>query len=102
GKEQLLKDLKETRERGYSINRGEHLLARAAVGSPIFGRRDLPLASMCVVVDPSYITQEEKVKELAREVMKTALGISELMGFSYKIMHRRQDYAGLVNGTQPG
>jgi DNA-binding IclR family transcriptional regulator len=100
GKEQLLKDLKETRERGYSINLGEHLLARAAVGAPIYGRRDLPLASMCVVVDPSYIAQEEKVKGLAREVMKTALGISELMGFSYRVMHRRQDNAGSVNGIQ--
>ncbi len=81
-KDQLLKDLRETRERGYSLNRAEDSLAWAAIGAPIFGRKDLPVASMCVVVDPNYVQQEEKVEKMGREVVKTSLAISGLMGFS--------------------
>lgn len=84
-KGRLLKDLKETRKRGYSINREEHLLGRAAIGAPIFGREGYPVASIVIIIDPSQL--DEKINKLAQEIKKTALEISQLMGFSYRSMN---------------
>ena len=81
-KDKLIRVLKETRKRGYSINREEHLLGRAAIGAPILGRKGYPVASIVIVVNPSKL--DEKINNLAQEVKKTALEISQLMGFSYR------------------
>ncbi len=80
-KDKLIKDLKETRTRGYSINREEHVLGRAAIGAPIFGRKGYPVASIVIVIGPSQLDGE--MKTLGQEIMKTALEISQSMGFSY-------------------
>jgi IclR family KDG regulon transcriptional repressor len=79
-KEQLLRDLQETRNRGYSINQGEHLLARASVGAPIFGRAGRVMASISIGGDPRNFTQDE-IEKLANAVMMTASMISRRMGF---------------------
>jgi len=79
-KDQLLRDLEETRQRGYSINREEHLLSRSAVGAPIFERRGRLSASMSLVGYPSYILGKH-MESLAKEVMNTALEISRSMGY---------------------
>jgi DNA-binding IclR family transcriptional regulator len=80
-KDKFLRELEETRKRGYSINREENLLARAALGAPIFGGGRFPVASMCLVGDPSYILGEGR-ENLAGKVIKTALDISLQMGHS--------------------
>lgn len=87
-KNHLLAELRETRSRGYSINREEHFLARAAIGAPIFGRAEYPAASMCLIVDPKQI-KGEKMEELSKEVMRTAYEISQFMGSSHRPMLRR-------------
>ncbi|MFH1351400.1 MAG: IclR family transcriptional regulator [Pseudomonadota bacterium] len=79
-KDQLLKELDETRERGYSINREEHLLGRAAVGAPIFGRGGKLEASICMVGPPSAILGKG-TERLGNEVMGTASQISRYMGY---------------------
>lgn len=79
-KERLLEELEETIERGYSINREEHLIARAAIGSPIFGQKGCLTASICLVGNPNRILREEK-EQLSREVRRTALEISRQMGY---------------------
>ncbi len=85
-KKHLLKEIEETRERGYSINREEHFLGRAAVGAPIFGQEGFPAASICLVADPNYILREGRVEKIAKEVMKTSFEISQLMGFTHRFM----------------
>jgi DNA-binding IclR family transcriptional regulator len=87
-KNHLLSELRETRLRGYSINREEHFLARAAIGAPIFGRAEYPAASMCIIVDPKMINGE-KTEELAKDVLRTAYEISQLMGSSHRPMLKR-------------
>jgi DNA-binding IclR family transcriptional regulator len=79
-KDYLVKELGETRKRGYSVNREEHLLKRAAVGAPIFGRDQEPVASLSIVCNAPDIAGE-KLKRLATETIDTALEISRLMGF---------------------
>jgi IclR family KDG regulon transcriptional repressor len=80
GKAQLLRDLEETRKRGYSINQGEHLLARASVGAPIFDRIGGVMASISTGGDPRDFTQGGREK-FATAVMMTASVISRRMGF---------------------
>jgi DNA-binding IclR family transcriptional regulator len=79
-KEQLLRDLEETRKRGYSINQGEHLLARASVGAPIFGRAGGVVASISVGGDPRNFIPSE-IGKFAEAAMMTASLISRRMGF---------------------
>ena len=88
-KDKFMRELEETRRRGYSINQGENLLARAAIGAPIFGHTQRPVASMCIVGDPSYILGEGK-ESLAEKVMKTALEISLLMGHSQGTIYQKK------------
>ncbi|MBM4308705.1 MAG: IclR family transcriptional regulator [Deltaproteobacteria bacterium] len=85
-KDKFLRELEETRKRGYAINREENLLTRAAIGVPIFGGGKCPVASMCLVGNPRYILGEDK-ENLAEKVMKTALEISLLMGHSQGVTY---------------
>lgn len=79
-KDHLLKELQDTRQRGYSINREEHLFGRAAIGAPIFGRNGRLAASICLVGYPNQILGEN-MENLAEEVKRTALEISRQMGY---------------------
>lgn len=79
-KDELLKELEATKQRGYSINREEHLLSRGAVGAPILGRKGEVIASISLVCSPSGIIGET-LDKLAREVLTTAFEISRSMGY---------------------
>jgi IclR family negative regulator of allantoin and glyoxylate utilization operon len=79
-KDKLLKELEETRQQGYSINRGEHIFGRAAVGVPIFGRLGKLVASLCIVDSPSNILGES-IDDLAKKARQTAIEISMNMGY---------------------
>ena len=79
-KNQLLKDLEKTRQRGYSINREEHLLSRAAIGAPIFGNNGKVIACLSLVCDPLEITGEN-INQIAADVIGTAVEISRRMGY---------------------
>lgn len=88
-KDKFRRELEETRKRGYSINQGENLLARAAIGVPIFGGAQRPVASMCIVGDPRYILGEGR-ESLAGKAMKTALEISLLMGLNHGAIYQKR------------
>lgn len=79
-KKQLLKDLDDTRRRGFSVNREEHLLNRAAIGAPIFERGGQLSGAISLVGDAAYIIGE-KIDLFATQVMTTAMEISRNMGF---------------------
>jgi DNA-binding IclR family transcriptional regulator len=76
----LLKELEETKKRGYSINREEHFMARAAIGAPIFSRGSRLFASMCISAHPDRIFCEE-TEELVVKLMDTAREVSRLLGY---------------------
>lgn len=78
-KDQLLKELDETRLRGYSLNRGEHLLGRAGLGAPIFGREKRLVGSICLVCAAGQ--DGENITKYAEDVKATALEISRHMGY---------------------
>jgi DNA-binding IclR family transcriptional regulator len=78
-KHDLLKNLEEVRNLGYSVNRQEHLLARSGIGAPIFNGSGRVEASIALVGDPARLLGKEK-EVLARMVMSTASEISQAMG----------------------
>jgi DNA-binding IclR family transcriptional regulator len=76
----ILKELEETRLRGYSIDRGETVLGLACIGAPIFGRGGQLEGSISLSGDSDRILGKQ-VKGLARELIKTAGEISRSMGY---------------------
>jgi IclR family KDG regulon transcriptional repressor len=79
-KDKLLKELEETRRRGYSINHEEHIFGRAAVGAPILGRLGKLVASLCIVDNPSKILSKQ-IGDLAKAAEQTAVEILMNMGY---------------------
>lgn len=80
-KKQLLEELEETRRRGYSINREEHLLSRYGYAAPIFTRKGRLAASISIAGDPSRMTGPGS-EQMIEELLKSALEISGNMGFT--------------------
>jgi IclR family KDG regulon transcriptional repressor len=80
-KDKLLLKLQETRRKGFSVNREEHLFGSAAIGAPIYGANGRVAAAISIVGNPDEVMGARK-GTLAKEVMKTAFEISRLMGFS--------------------
>ena len=79
-RQELLKELEATRERGYAINREEHIFGRAAVGAPIFERQKKLCASACIVGNPNKILGQD-MEYLAEEIKKATSEISMNMGY---------------------
>ncbi len=78
-KGELLRELSDTRARGYSLNREEHLLGRNGIGAPIFGREKRLAASIYLGCGPGQ--DGGTITRYAGDVMNTALEISRLMGY---------------------
>jgi DNA-binding IclR family transcriptional regulator len=74
--EELLDDLKETRERGYSISAEEMIPGVVALGAPIFDRTKRPVGSISLSVAGG-----KDLDRMADEVLRTAAEISQKMGF---------------------
>ena len=77
----LLKDLQETKKRGGSIKREEHLLSRVSVGAPIFGGEGRLEASISVRAD-AHQFDDQKLDGWANDLEVTAAIISRRMGYS--------------------
>jgi DNA-binding IclR family transcriptional regulator len=76
----LHKELEQTRERGYSIDRGEHEAGIYCIGAPILDARGRVVSSCSVSgLDPEIIGG--RLQELSAHVMHTAQQISRRMGY---------------------
>jgi IclR family KDG regulon transcriptional repressor len=79
-KERLLRELEKTRQRGYSIDRGETMLDLACIGAPIFGRGGHLEASLSLSGNLDNF-QRKQLKDLSEKLLKTAGEISRSMGY---------------------
>ena len=76
----LHQELEQTRERGYSIDRGEHEVGIYCVGAPILDARGRVIGSCSLSgLDPEMIGG--RLQELSAHVMHTAQQISRRMGY---------------------
>lgn len=77
--ESLLKDLSESRERGYTIENEEYEQMVTAVGVPVFDNNGRVICSISTIV-PSTRIDEEKINYISKELMITSKKITEFMG----------------------
>jgi DNA-binding IclR family transcriptional regulator len=76
----LHRELEQTRERGYSIDRGEHEVSIYCVGAPVLDACGRVIGSCSVSgLDPEII--RGRLPELSAHVMHTAQQISRRMGY---------------------
>ena len=76
----LLKELRDTRLRGYSIDREETILGLTCIGAPIFGRGRGLKGSISISGD-SVRFRGKKIEGLVDKLLKTAGEISRSMGY---------------------
>jgi IclR family pca regulon transcriptional regulator len=77
----LQKDLELTRQRGWSLNDEEYTRGVVSVGAPIYAGNGGPAGAICVDVPTARIPDEEFVKQLSDEVVRTAAEISRMGGY---------------------
>jgi DNA-binding IclR family transcriptional regulator len=78
--EKLLADLEKTRERGYSIAREEMIPGSAALGAPVFGRKQELVGAISIAESPRLMFGP-RMEEFAQELVSTAAEISSEMGY---------------------
>ena len=79
----FLKELKMTRDRGWSTNREEYTRGIVSVGAPIYsGGWGTPSGAICVDVPTARIPDENFIEQLAVEVVKTARAISNVGNYN--------------------
>jgi DNA-binding IclR family transcriptional regulator len=84
-KERLLRELEETRQRGYSIDQEETTSGLACIGAPIFGKGGHLEASISISGDPDRF-RKKQLKGLYEKLIKTAGEISRSMGYFPEIL----------------
>jgi IclR family KDG regulon transcriptional repressor len=82
--EELLRDLEQTRERGYSISGEEMIPGLTALGAPIFGRTRRVVGAISISDAPAALEGKQAGKA-AGELLRAAAEISREMGF-YKAL----------------
>jgi len=81
GRDALMKELKETRRRGYAINNQGVIPGRASIAAPVFGRDGRVIASISLVGSPERLLGAD-LDAFVRQLQNTAMEISRFMGFN--------------------
>ncbi len=77
----ILQDMKEIRERGYSIDDREDNLEMYCIGSAIYDQSNNPVAAISVASIRSNMTPERE-EMIVKLVKETALKLSRQLGYS--------------------
>jgi DNA-binding IclR family transcriptional regulator len=80
-RKQLLKDLDETRYRGYSLDREEAIKGMGCLGAPIWDKDDRLAGAISLSGQAKRILGDQ-MDDFAGELLRTAADISRYMGFS--------------------
>jgi DNA-binding IclR family transcriptional regulator len=84
-KKQLLESLKETREKGYGVSRGEYDPDIIATGAPIFGVQDRVVACIAIAALDSRVNDEATIRNNGKLVRNMATDISKRLGAKVNI-----------------
>ena len=80
--QELLRDLEQTRRRGYSIDNRESELEVFCVAAPIYDLSGRPVAAISIAGMASrMLGNDQKVAEFGKLVMETALLVSKRLGY---------------------
>ncbi|WP_353235353.1 IclR family transcriptional regulator [Diaphorobacter ruginosibacter] len=72
----LMRELNETRQRGYAVNREELFLGDMTLGAPVLGSRGRPVAAVHIVAPTSRWTLEEAESRLGPSLLACARSLS--------------------------
>jgi DNA-binding IclR family transcriptional regulator len=75
-REALWKELRSTKERGYSLDEGENEIGACCVGAPLFDRHGTVVAAVSLSA-PSSRLQGDFIQDAAKAVISTASAISQ-------------------------
>jgi len=78
----FLDELKQSYERGWSLNREEYTEGIISIGAPIFSVDKEIVGAICVDVPTVRLQSEEHLEQVARKVMETAQGISNIGSYN--------------------
>lgn len=81
---QLLRELSEVRDRGYSINRGERIKGVCGVAAPVLDKAGIATAAVAVQ-GPDVRISQERLPELGALLMDTAAEIAATLPDGYRI-----------------
>jgi IclR family transcriptional regulator, KDG regulon repressor len=81
----LLSELKDIRERGYSIDNEETMQGLACIGAPIFEHGGSVIGSISLSGDPSVVLGNQ-MEYFTKELKNTASEISQYMGYFPSVM----------------
>ena len=79
-KRSFVKNLKETREKGYATDLAEEIINLHCVACPIFNHKLEPIASIWIT-GPSDRLQPERFDEIGEIIGESALKISRRLGY---------------------
>ena len=79
-KDRLLRELKKTRQRGFSIDQEETVSGLFCIGAPVYGRNGQLEAAVSLSGSPDRF-QNQQMKTLCEKLLKTAGEISLLLGY---------------------
>lgn len=79
--EQIMKELEEIRSRGYAVDNEEVELGLRCVAVPVYDYRKKPIAAISISSAAAYLN-DEKIRQAAVGLQKTAKEISKRMGYS--------------------
>lgn len=80
-REQLLAELQDTRERGFSIDKEEDQIGGCCVGAPIFDHTGAPVAAISIST-PVHRMPPEQLARFGEQVKTVAREISQGLGFT--------------------
>jgi DNA-binding IclR family transcriptional regulator len=81
---ELLHDLEETRERGFSINRGERIPGVYGVAAPVLPTDGIVTAALAVQ-GPQTRIPDDRISRLGQVVIETAQAIAAIMPSGYQL-----------------
>lgn len=76
-----MKELEEIRSRGYAVDNEEVELGLRCVAVPVYDYRKKPIAAISISSAAAYLN-DEKIRQAAVGLQKTAKEISKRMGYS--------------------
>ncbi len=79
-KQEILKELADTQERGFSICNGEMIYGSSALGAPIINNKNIPVGGISLVGE-SELVLGPKMKHHANAICRGAQQISQSLGF---------------------
>lgn len=79
-KKRLIKELHQTRERGFAVDHEEFLIGISCIGAPVLDNTGFPVGAISISGNGEQIFGK-KMKRLASDLMQTAMEISYKMGY---------------------